>query len=194
MAGRAISVEDQAALDLKPEFEVIDTLGGRIMEFVASIQSGGVESLDALLPSALRVTQHYRMMAERAEELAQMAVTHDRSEAVQAAISELQLDAVRLLGRSAPTSAGDPVATLPESLDEFEARYHACKASLLRGGSRRELASTALVRELDRISALRRIVEQAVKARLLFEDLDRATVRLNSSVDAPGESESTSTS
>lgn len=190
MAGRAISVEDQVALDLKPEFEVIDTLGGRIMDFAASIQSGGVEALDALLPSALRVTQHYRMMAERAEELAQMAVTHDRSEAVQAVISDLQLDAVRLLGRSAPAGAGEPASELSEGLDAFEARYHACKASLLRAGSRRELASTALVRELDRISALRRIVEQAVKARLLFDMLQAPSGPEPVSGEAQGEAAS----
>lgn len=171
MAGRAISVEDQVALDLSSEFEVVDTLGGRIMEFVASIQSGGVESLDALLPSALRVTQHYRMMAERAGELAQMAVTHDRSDAVQEVISGFQLDAVRLLDWALPTTPRESRESLTEALDAFEARYHACKASLLRAGSRRELASTALVRELDRISALRRIVEQAVKARVLFDRL-----------------------
>ncbi|PKL95342.1 MAG: Na/Pi cotransporter family protein [Gammaproteobacteria bacterium HGW-Gammaproteobacteria-8] len=171
MAGRAISVEDHIALELDAEYEIIDRLGARIIEFASGINSGGVAELDALLPSALRIAQHHRMMAERANELARMVVSHQRPEAVQTAIGELQLEAVRLLDQAEPTHPGDAERPIDARLAEFEARYQACKSTLLRAGSRRELSAMALVRELDRISALRRIVEQAVKARLRFDEL-----------------------
>jgi phosphate:Na+ symporter len=171
MAGRAISVEDGVMLELDAEYEIIDRLGSRIIDFASTIQTGGVAELDAVLPSALRIAQHYRMMAERANDLARMTITHERPEAVQTAIGELQLEAVRLLELASPTHPSDPEQPIDSRLDAFENRYHACKSTLLRAGSRRELASVALVRELDRISALRRIVEQAAKARLLFDGL-----------------------
>jgi len=171
MAGRAISVEDHVALELDTEYDIIDRLGSAIIDFTSKIQTGGVAELDAVLPSALRIAQHYRMVAERANDLARMVVTHERPEAVQTAIGELQLDAVRLLELAAPTHLANPDQPIESRLDAFESRYHACKSTLLRAGSRRELASMALVRELDRISALRRIVEQAAKARLLFDGL-----------------------
>lgn len=171
MAGRAISVEDHVALELDAEYDVIDRLGARIIEFASGINTGGVAELDAALPNALRIAQHYRMMAERANDLARMMITHQRSEPVQSAISEFQLAAVRLLELADPTHPADGGEPIEVRLEAFETLYHACKATLLRAGSKRELASMALVRELDRISALRRIVEQAVKARQLFDHL-----------------------
>ena len=72
------------------------------------------------------------------------------------------------------------MAAAGESLKAFETQYQRGKADLLRAGSRAELRPTALVRELDRISSLRRVVEQATKAALLL-------VRLPEGDDNPGD-------
>ena len=153
----------------------IEELGTAVISFVSRINSGGDGRIDDRLPDAIRIAQYYRAMAERGSDLARIAGDAERSERVGEALEALHAAADQALRASAPSTVSDSASATAadEALKAFESQYQRCKADLLRAGSRAELRPAALVRELDRVSSLRRAVEQAAKAALL---LDRTAV------------------
>jgi len=170
LARGALNQEPGHAAELGDEALRIEGLGTAIVGFVSRINSGGDERIDARLPDALRIAQYYRAMAERGADMARIAGDAERSQRVAEALDAIHAEADHALRCSAPETVVDSATAVAASaaLTAFEARYQRCKADLLRAGSRAELRPPALVRELDRISALRRVVEQATKAALLL--------------------------
>nr|WP_242464751.1 Na/Pi symporter [Halorhodospira abdelmalekii] len=124
-------------------------------------------SISASLPHLLRVTQYHQDMAERACTIAELL----RSGQTQIADRQLAADFERLLARAAgwvQASGQDPEqwdeTALELTLEELEESYQALKSRLLQAGAQGQLPVRQLVATLDCISAVRRVVDQSLKA------------------------------
>jgi phosphate:Na+ symporter len=143
---------------------IVLRLGHAIAEFIAQLSraSMAVESARRL-PELLRVARYY----EAAAELATEAVLAAREVADMPAMDSdtaFRRQGESLLGRAEPDAALiDPVA-LDAGLRDFEDDYQILKAALLEAGVAGALSVTAMDARLRAASALRRAVEQAVKA------------------------------
>ncbi len=171
MARAALSSEGGKDVDLDADRDALERLGTAIMEFVPGISAAGDTEIEGALAPAVRIAQYYRGVAERAEEVARTASESRLDAAVVAVLIEPRLAADRVLDATDPAQA-DAVAAaeLGELLQSFEEAYQHAKSELLRLGSRGQLSATALVRILDRLSGLRRIIDQSGKAaRLMVE-------------------------
>lgn len=165
LARAVISEEAPNAQGFASEVATLEKLGERIVDFSARINSGGDAVIDEALPDALRAAQHYRAVGESVLDLARSART---------GLSDGALDTVIAL-ESAVNRALTGLADLKgiddsspaEAVAEFDSLYKQSKADLLRRGSRGELRSATLVQALDRLSSIRRIVNQTRKATVL---------------------------
>lgn len=181
MAGAVLSQEPGSALDLDLPHQRLQRLAGAIVDFVPGIETGGVERIEHDLPRALRIAQYLRAAGERAAELSHQAPVAEALPEVVAPLSTLHglaagciEQARRVFSLDDQTEPGLRAA-LTQALDAFEAGYQQAKAEMLRLASRGQLGSTSLVRILDRLSGLRRIIEQIAKgARLYAEIAERA--------------------
>ncbi len=162
-ARAALSLEGLGEPDFEQDIEQLEDLGTRIIDFASRINSGGDAIIEQALPDALRVAQYYRAIAEAVRDL-RRAAPGGVGPVADDAVVRLGTAASRALSGPIAGSAPRPAATIDDILAAFENEYQQCKAELLRSGSRGELRSVALVRALDRLSATRRIVEQALKA------------------------------
>jgi len=175
LARQALNSETGSDDRLTVEQATLERLGEAVIDFAGAVNSGGDAGVDAALPSAVRVVQYYRGIAERAIELARITPVADPPPALAAQLLALRQAADRALQSSDPAvgEAADP-GEVEASLQAFESVYQQTKGELLRSGSRAELSPAALVRALDRGSALRRIVGQAAKAARFMRDLQPA--------------------
>jgi phosphate:Na+ symporter len=179
MARAVLSAEDGRDTELALDHERLDRLGAAILDFVPAIPSAGDAGIEAALPRAVRIAQYYRGMAERAADLARIPGESGLDAAVVSVLAEVRAAADRLLAAADPqTSETLDVGALVELEQAFEASYQHAKGDLLRRGSRGEITSTSLVRMLDRLSALHRILSQAGKAARLMADFDPAPAHL----------------
>ncbi|NZA26586.1 Na/Pi cotransporter family protein [Luteimonas sp. SJ-92] len=161
--------DDDAAL--LREQGIVDRLGEAAIDFAATVNSGGDPVVEAALPDAVRVAQYYRSMAERAVELGRLAPMAAPPAELAPSLHALDAAALAALADADPAAGPRDANHLDLSIDAFEAAYQHAKSELLRAGSRGTLPSTALVRALDRISILRRIIEQAGKGALFIAHL-----------------------
>jgi phosphate:Na+ symporter len=165
MARAALSSERRDDAALAAVHQSLQRLGEASIAFAGAVNSGGDPVVDAGLPHAVRVVQYYRGMAERALELGRIVPAAELPAALQAQVDALHSAADHALDASDPArSEGFDRESIDRLGDAFESVYQQCKAELLRAGSRGELSPAALVRVLDRASALRRIVDQSCKA------------------------------
>jgi phosphate:Na+ symporter len=164
MARTALGTEPDEAR-LRADQATLERLCEAVIGYAGSVQAAGDPMVEASLPTAVRVAQYYRAMAERAEELGRNPQTSALAEAHQAWVDGLAGRARDVLQASDPAAAGgiDP-ATLASLTEQFESLYHQTKARFLHAGSRGELSAPVLVRVLDRTSFLRRVVDQSAKA------------------------------
>lgn len=171
LARAALSSEVGKDQGLVAERECLERLVEAIIEFVPAIPTAGDASLEAALPRAVRIAQYQRGIAERAVELAQVPSEAGLDAAVVEVIAVPRQAADRLFAGADPARAPTaPVDELAALLQAFEDDYQHAKAELLRRGSRGQISAAALVRVLDRLSGLRRIVEQSAKAARLFAE------------------------
>ncbi|MCP1675237.1 phosphate:Na+ symporter [Natronocella acetinitrilica] len=130
-------------------------LGGRSADPVVS---------DAL-SAALRVVQYRLDIADRALELARLKLLDD----LPPGDLRDQVDALTTGAADIVDAADAPIdevetTLLTDASAGFESRYADLKNRLLRAVGAGQLPPRALVTALDRLSALRRVVDQAVKA------------------------------
>lgn len=181
MARAALSSEGGQAATIARELDCVERLGAAIIEFVPGIPAAGVANLEAALPRAVRIAQYYRGMALRAQELAGLPPEAEHEANVVSLLAAPRQAADRLFA-AIEQGSGQPVAAeVSEGLaDAFENDYQHAKAGLLRLGSLGQIGAASLVRILDRLSALRRIVDQASKAATLMAEFDPAPAQLAS--------------
>ncbi|MFU8878659.1 MAG: Na/Pi cotransporter family protein, partial [Wenzhouxiangellaceae bacterium] len=156
MARAAISRESRDAPATEAEFGQLEALAGRIIDFTSRISSGGDPVIDEALPNVLRTAQYLRGAGEAALDLARLPAPELSAEAEQTMIRLAQASD-RALTRLSTSDHMDESAAA-EIASEFEVEYQQCKADLLKRGSRAEIRSSSLVRALDRLSSLRRMV------------------------------------
>lgn len=163
MARAALSSEAGQDARLLAEQGTLERLGEAVIEYAGSVHGGGDPLVDGALPQAVRVAQYFRGMAERALELVRTPSPGELPVAQAAAIAELRAAADQVLAAADPQQGPD-LTTLDAAQARFDALYPQVKGELLRAGSRGEIGAAALVRALDRASALRRLLDQAGKA------------------------------
>lgn len=170
MARRALDGAPVAASDQR----AVEHLGEAVIGFASQVNSGGDPEVDAVLPDAVRAVQYYRAVAELAVDLGQLPPINVEAEQT---FSALYADAQRALAKADPLrSATLDGPVIEEAAEDFERGYQQAKSQMLQAGSRGLLAPGVLVQELDRISAMHRMVEQACKAAHLLARLAPNTI------------------
>ncbi len=164
MARTSLSSETADAERLQQDHDLVERLGEAAIAFAGGVESGREHGIDEALTSAVRVVQYFRAMAERAIDMARIVPIAGAPAGLDAQLLALRQAADRALEAADPSAERSEPAAIEAATAEFEAAYQRCKGELLRVGSRAELSPAALVRALDRASALRRIVDQAGKA------------------------------
>lgn len=143
----------------------LERLAEAILDFVPRIEVAGVAAIETVLPRAARVAQYLRSLARAATELAAVPDTPELPAGIQPPLLSLRALAERILSATA-LDAATPADTdaLRPLLEAFEQGYQHAKGEILRHGSRGAVSAAVMVHLLDRISLLRRVVEQAGKA------------------------------
>jgi phosphate:Na+ symporter len=165
MARAAMSSESGDDAGLRVEQEAVERLGEATIAFTSTVNSSGDDVVDAGLPDAVRAVQYYRAVADRSTELARLLPAAAPPPELAAHLSALHAAADDALAASEPSDARPlDAGGIDQAEVAFEEVYQQTKSELLRAGSRGTVSAAALVRALDRISMLRRIVQQAGKA------------------------------
>jgi phosphate:Na+ symporter len=165
MAREVLSSEARSDGRLAAEQDVLTRLGEAVIEFAGATDSSGDPVVESGLPSAVRVAQYFRGMAERAAELGRTPGVGALPEEPAALLASLHAAVDQVLNLSDPGQPALPdAAAISDGQRKFEETYRHTKDALLRAGSRGQISPASLVRVLDEASALRRIVDQATKA------------------------------
>ncbi|HBK54731.1 MAG TPA: Na/Pi-cotransporter II-like protein [Xanthomonadales bacterium] len=165
MARSVLSSEAPQDGRLDGEHDAIERLSEATIEFAGGLDSSGDAVVEAGQPAAVRVAQYYRGMAERAVEWARAPRTSELPPGPAQLMASLRAAADQALALADPNrqSPADDDA-LRTAASAFEDTYRHSKDLLLRAGGHGMIGSTSLVRTLDEASAMRRIVDQAIKA------------------------------
>jgi phosphate:Na+ symporter len=164
MARAAMSSESGDDAGLRSEHDAVERLGEATIAFTSTVNSSGDDVVDTGLPDAVRAVQYYRAVADRARELARMLPAASPPPELAAHLMALHAIADDSLAACDPSVAPPDPAAIERADAAFEDTYQQTKSELLRAGSRGTVSAAALVRALDRISMLRRMVQQAGKA------------------------------
>lgn len=182
LARQALSREDGDG-GLEREREVVERLGEAVMQFAGGVQ-GGDPVVEQALPNAVRVAQYYRGVGDRSVELARLPRPREIDPALAAALDELHTQALQTLDAADPALCEPDPEAVDAARAAFEEAYQALKGRLLRAGGRGELGPGALVRLLDRESALRRIIDQSSKAARYLAGIEAARTPLPEAAEA----------
>ena len=179
------SLEDAQAQAAR-EHTVAHALQRAVADFVVRLQRAEMSADSAArLPVLLRVARYAEVATAQAEESVAASLRADAALATTVALTPLEqafagavqelLSALDALGAAAAPDdgpgggpAGGPVEPrlrrVADALAEVEHHYAQLKAALLRRGAEGQLAIEAMQERLDALSALRRGLQQAVKA------------------------------
>jgi len=161
MARAAISSEGLSDVALTGDWRALGELGDAIVDFAGQIHSGEQDAdVQLRLPDAIRVSQYYRDMGERALDLVRRRPEPDEVQAVAGEIASLRASATQAL------SLVEPGNTPPdeEHSKAFGLAYQEAKSRFLRSGTSGQLTPRRMTQVLEYASTLRRIVDQATKA------------------------------
>lgn len=167
MAKEAISSERVDPQNLELERATTDRLVEAIGEFSSRMQQSNLPPMLAeVLPNALRVSRYHSEMAELAVMVGQ---SHSRAEELAAAdvtepVNAFKGRVVRLLSELDRQRVDDEEGSADKKMKELQDAYQDLKARLLRVGAEGRLPVRRLVEELDTLSNIRRLAEQADKA------------------------------
>jgi len=149
----------------------VERLTYAIAEFIAQLNRAGMAAESARrLPELLRVARYYEAATELAAEAAAALREREHAPDGAAAASDaaFRRQGAALLDRVDPADDAFDAAAAEVALRDFEGDYQILKADLLEAGAAGELDVAAMDARLRAASALRRAVEQAVKARRLL--------------------------
>jgi len=194
LAGAALSAEGPDQLALQRERDAVHQLCIRIGEFVNGIERGERQAeFDRALPDLMRVVQYYQEAAERALEVASLR----RGELSEIPAQELATGISHVLARAASliNATGSDTEHWTKkagkaAMKEWQTEYQEIKNRLLRAGATGTLSVQRMVAVLDRMSVVRRIVEQHLKAaRYLRRSLRIRDQLEEDDLDLPGDNE-----
>lgn len=167
MAKEAISSERVDPRNLEQERATTDRLVDAIGEFSSRMQQSNLPPILAeVLPNALRVSRYHSEMAELALMVGQ---SHGRAEELGPAdvmepVHAFKSRVVRLLSELDRQRVDFDEESADKKMKELQDAYQDLKSRLLRIGAEGRLPVRRLVEELDTLSNIRRLAEQADKA------------------------------
>lgn len=185
LALQAISDESRHDDHLEQGHRALETLSYAISEFASGIPRSqlGSEQLNAL-PDAQRVAQYLVNVAEHAREIVPDTPVIDLHDAqIRQNRASLRASAVALIEQCKVDRPKWDVHALNEMRASFESQYQGLKASYLRAGTTGTLDPRAMAGALERLSALHRVIDQAVKA-AVYIDRYIVQTRVNLSMSA----------
>lgn len=160
----AIREETTAARGVREHQRALEQLVLASGEFVIGMQSGRLPpEISTVLPNALRISRYYSEMVEAAERqtrVAEAAPARPPSE-LTAALLHFRRAMREFL---ALCHTRYETETTEAALLGLQREYQQIKAQLLHAGTAGQLPVRATVEQLDRLSDLRRMAEQAEKA------------------------------
>jgi phosphate:Na+ symporter len=166
-ASAVITSTPPAAAQLQQKKRVIQELVLAVADFSYRIrQSELPKDLAEAFPQALRITQYYSDMVEKAEEIATLrpSLVPLADHQLKSAVVHFRERCAELLAATDPDAADYSLPRLEDLLVQILAEYQQLKAELLRAGSDGRLPLRQMVWRLDEMGAVRRILDQAVKA------------------------------
>lgn len=170
----ALNTETAPGQRLEQDRRAVDQLVLAVGEFTNQAQHADLpKSMSGLFPHILRVTQYYSDMSERATGIAAMQARLTSISDTQLAdhLARFKGAAVELLDSTDVEREGFSAATCAELLHQRLIEYQELKSHLLRAGSEGRLSIRQMVARLDEASAIRRMLEQAVKATPYLEEV-----------------------
>lgn len=174
MARGAISSEGGPGQRLQADLEVLGRLQEAVADFCGRMQRGNLPAeLDEVLPNALRVSEYYKNIAGKSIEIAKIrASSRPVGEVVLAAeIAHFKSTVVKLLNIADVSASVFSLSEVSAALEKLEEEYRGLKAHLLRSGTRDEIPVSQMVAQLELISDIRRIAQQAEKGARYLSDL-----------------------
>ena len=175
----ALNTETVPSQRLEQDHRAVDQLVLAVGEFTNQAQHAELpKRMSGLFPHILRVTQYYSDMSERAAGIAAMQARLTPTSDTQLAdhLARFKGAAVELLDSTDVEHEGFSAVASTELLHQRLIEYQELKSHLLRAGSEGRLSIRQMVARLDEISAIRRMLEQAVKATPYLEEV-RQTLR-----------------
>ena len=159
---------------LEEKKKIVDDLVFAVAGFTHQAQHAELtRDLSDAFPQALRITQYYTDMMERAAEIGRIrkALEPVGEERLREAIHRFRHGASHLLNAT-DSGAEDYSPQRFEELFTTSLRdYQHLKGELLRAGSEARLPIRQMVWRLDEMGAVRRILDQAVKAARYLEEM-----------------------
>ncbi len=166
MAKAALSAEMGPGLRLGPDHYALKQLVIAAAEFSTAMQKNKLPSgLAEALPNGVRVSRYYNTMAQLAETIAaQSQHQHKISYApLTEEINHFKHSVVQLLEMVDPALENYSSESCTTAITEIESHYQQLKATLLRDGIAEKISIKEMVMQLELMSHIRRLAEQAEK-------------------------------
>jgi phosphate:Na+ symporter len=153
-----------AASKLAADQRIVARLNQAVADFISRLSQASMSQDSAQrLPYILRVARYYEAVAELAVETAAAARESPLPALIEAGGSFLD-QTTRLISRIDPEGNLEQVADIQPGLQGLEGDYQILKAELLEAGAQGRLPVADMDARLRAASALRRALQQAVKA------------------------------
>lgn len=178
MAKGGVSAEMGPGVRLGSDHYALEQLVIAAGKFSTEVQKSKLPSdLAEVLPNGMRVSRYYMAVAQLAETIANLSKHHhDIAYAPLAdAISRFRHSVVQLLEIANPASASYSKETNAAALADIESRYQELKATLLRDGTAAHISIQEMVAQLELMSHIRRLAEQAEKGGRYLRDFSAYT-------------------
>ncbi len=176
----ALSAEGPQGRRPEEDQRILDHLVVAVADFTSRVQQDDLpQDLSEAFPQALRVTQYYTDMVERTGGFIslQSGLTPLPAGDLATALSGFRAGAVRLLDATDPDAEGFAGRAYEESWQRCVQEYQQLKAALLRAGTEGRIPVRQMVLRLDEIGAIRRILDQAIKAARYLGELMKLEMR-----------------
>lgn len=169
----AISAEQNNPAEMASGQRTLEKLNVEVNEFVSDMARDAAESrVSNLLPKVLRVSHYLQEVSDCAVTFSSLhpeAIVNDQ--ALLIARNALWRQSASLLSLTRVDESGHTAVVLKLKHDEFEASYQALKHQLLRAGTTGTLPPRRMALLLEQLSALHRMVDQAIKSANYLADL-----------------------
>jgi phosphate:Na+ symporter len=166
MAKGCLSAEMGPGVRLAPDRYALEQLVIAASAFSTTVQKSKLpEGLAEVLPNGVRVARYYTAIAQLAETIATLP-KHHRDVAYPPLAEEISLfkrAVSQLLEIANPAVADYSSDECATALSDIENRYQHLKAALLRDGTAEHISVQEMVAQLELMSHIRRLAEQAEK-------------------------------
>ena len=147
--------------------QTVANLNRAIADFIARLNRSGMAPETAQrLPEILRIARYYETLAELVGEVT--ATQQAASAPIPAECEKFAAQAEALLDTVDPANPSRDIATINRAQDELEDHYQRLKSSLLATGAQGEMAVNEMDARLRSAGAIRRAMQQAVKAAIML--------------------------